>query len=116
MRRGHRAGAQAVCAHVRLGLCARGVQAAHTGVRAAPQAAATDAHLFIWRVAVAAAGHAPPEAMAVAGMPHTAGLVARRRRSSAERGAAAVGALRKADAVVLCVTNVSELCMWMETY
>ena len=95
------------------------------------EAAAADARLLTWRAAVSAAGSAPPppppppllgvpcsvkEAIAVAGMPNTAGLAARRRLPPAEQDAAAVAALREAGAVVLCVSNVSELCMWMEAY
>lgn len=54
------------------------------------------------------------EAFALEGMPNTAGLVARRGRA-AERDATAVRRLRTAGAIPLGVTNVSELCMWMES-
>lgn len=53
------------------------------------------------------------EAFAVTGMPNTSGLVARR-GTLADRDAVTVERLRKAGAIVLGVTNVSELCMWME--
>ncbi|RMH44994.1 MAG: amidase [Deltaproteobacteria bacterium] len=54
------------------------------------------------------------EAIACAGMPHTSGLVARRGvRAAAD--APAVRWLREAGAIVVGVTNVSELCMWMES-
>jgi fatty acid amide hydrolase 2 len=53
------------------------------------------------------------EALAVEGMPHTAGLIARR-GLVAERDATAVARLREAGAIVLGVSNVSELCLWME--
>ncbi len=71
---------------------------------------------------VAAGGSLPPllgvpvtvkESIAVAGMPHTAGLVAR-------NGIRAVGSapiarrLVEAGAIVLGVTNTSELCLWIE--
>jgi fatty acid amide hydrolase 2 len=54
------------------------------------------------------------EAIAVAGMPYTSGLVARRGRV-AERDATGVARLRAAGAIPLGVTNISELCMWMES-
>jgi fatty acid amide hydrolase 2 len=54
------------------------------------------------------------ESFAVAGMPFTSGLVARK-GTAAERDAAAVARLRAAGAIPLGVTNVSELCMWMES-
>ena len=47
-------------------------------------------------------------------MPFTAGLVARRGVRS-ERDAVGVARLRQAGAIPLGVTNVSELCMWMES-
>lgn len=54
------------------------------------------------------------ECFAVEGMPQTAGLMARRDyRASAD--ATAVARLRDAGAIVLGVTNTSELCMWMES-
>lgn len=54
------------------------------------------------------------ESFAVTGMPNTAGLLARRDRP-ADSDAPTVAAYRKAGAIVLGVTNVSELCMWMES-
>lgn len=54
------------------------------------------------------------EAFALTGMPNTAGLV-RRKGVVAERDAEAVARLRRAGAIALGVTNVSELCMWMES-
>ncbi|MBK8256416.1 MAG: amidase [Polyangiaceae bacterium] len=54
------------------------------------------------------------EAFAVRGMPNTSGLVARKGRL-AERDAITVERLRKAGSIVLGVTNISELCMWMES-
>jgi fatty acid amide hydrolase 2 len=54
------------------------------------------------------------ESIAVQGMPWTAGLLARRHlRASAD--APVVARLRGAGAIVLGVTNTSELCMWMES-
>lgn len=56
------------------------------------------------------------ESFAVTGMPFTAGLVARARRGVvAQSDAPTVARLRAAGAIVLGVTNVSELCMWMES-
>jgi fatty acid amide hydrolase 2 len=54
------------------------------------------------------------ECFALTGMPNTAGLVARKGRLPA-RDATAVARLRAAGAVPIGVTNVSELCMWMES-
>lgn len=54
------------------------------------------------------------ESFALTGMPFTSGLVARR-GVVAENDAVAVARLRKAGAIPLGVTNVSELCMWMES-
>jgi len=72
----------------------------------------------------------------VTGMPHTAGLVARKKRGPAVADAAAVKRLRNAGlytffplsgqpdclhfflllfSIPLCVTNTSELCMWYES-
>ncbi len=53
------------------------------------------------------------ENLSLQGMPLTAGLVARR-GERAERDGTAVARLRAAGAIPLAVTNVSELCMWME--
>ena len=54
------------------------------------------------------------ECFALEGMPNTSGLVARQ-GLVAERDATAVRRLRKAGAIPLGVTNISELCMWMES-
>lgn len=54
------------------------------------------------------------ESIALEGMPHSAGLVARR-DVIAEQDATAAARLRAAGAIPLGVTNVSELCMWMES-
>jgi fatty acid amide hydrolase 2 len=54
------------------------------------------------------------EAFALTGMPNTSGLVARR-GLVADRDAPAVERLRAAGAIPLGVTNISELCMWMES-
>lgn len=72
-----------------------------------------------------ARGHEPPspffgvpctvkESFALEGMPHTAGLVARV-GVVADRDATAVRRLREAGAIPLGVSNVSELCMWLES-
>jgi fatty acid amide hydrolase 2 len=54
------------------------------------------------------------ESFAVAAMPWTAGLVARR-DVLAPRDAPTVARLRQAGMIPLAVTNTSELCMWMES-
>jgi fatty acid amide hydrolase 2 len=54
------------------------------------------------------------EAFALEGMPNTGGLVARK-GSLAPKDAVTVARLRKAGAIPLGVTNISELCMWMES-
>lgn len=54
------------------------------------------------------------ECFAFPGMPHTSGLVARKGRT-AETTATGVQRLRGAGAIPLGVTNLSELCMWMES-
>ena len=54
------------------------------------------------------------ECFAVAGMRNTSGLWARR-DFVADTDAVAVERLRAAGAIVMYTTNVSELCMWMET-
>lgn len=54
------------------------------------------------------------EAFSLAGMPSSSGLWARRDRVS-KGDATAVARLRAAGAIPLGVTNVSELCMWMES-
>lgn len=54
------------------------------------------------------------EAFALTGMPQTSGLVARRGIRATE-DAPTVARIRAAGAIPLGVTNVSELCMWMES-
>ncbi|WP_346017036.1 amidase [Pseudenhygromyxa sp. WMMC2535] len=54
------------------------------------------------------------ESFAYAGLPNTSGLLARRGRP-AQRHATAVARLREAGAICIGLTNVSELCMWMES-
>ncbi|MCB1152353.1 amidase [bacterium] len=54
------------------------------------------------------------ESFQLTGMPQTSGLVARRDRIS-EQDATTVARMREAGAIPLGVTNVPELCMWMET-
>lgn len=55
------------------------------------------------------------ESFAVTGMPNTSGLIARR-HVVAKEDAPTVARLRAAGAIPLGVTNVSELCMWMESF
>ena len=55
------------------------------------------------------------EAFPLEGMPNTSGLVSRT-GLKATADAPAVSRLRKAGAIPLGVTNVSELCMWMESH
>lgn len=54
------------------------------------------------------------ECFALTGMPNCSGLVARR-DYRADSDATAVARLRAAGAIPLGVTNLSELCMWMES-
>lgn len=54
------------------------------------------------------------EAIAVKGAPYTSGSVLRKGITAAE-DAAAVARVRAAGAIPLGVSNVSEMCMWMET-
>ena len=54
------------------------------------------------------------EAFALEGMPNTSGLVSRVGHVS-DHDAVAVRRLRAAGAIPLGVTNISELCMWMES-
>lgn len=54
------------------------------------------------------------ESFSVTGMPWTAGLVSRRDKLATD-DAVTVKRLRAAGAIVLGVTNTSELCMWMES-
>lgn len=54
------------------------------------------------------------ESFSLRGMPHTAGMVPRRGRV-ATSDAVTVERIRRAGAIPLGVTNVSEACMWMES-
>lgn len=54
------------------------------------------------------------EAFRLEGMPNSSGLVARKGRVAMD-DATAVARMRRAGAIPLGVTNVSELCMWMES-
>jgi fatty acid amide hydrolase 2 len=54
------------------------------------------------------------DALGAAGMPNTSGLWARRDVLAVE-DATAVKRLKEAGAILLGVTNISELCMWMES-
>ena len=54
------------------------------------------------------------ENFALEGMPNSAGLLARK-DVVAKKDATAVERLRKAGAIPMGVTNIPELCMWMET-
>ncbi|HLT36987.1 MAG TPA: amidase [Enhygromyxa sp.] len=54
------------------------------------------------------------ESFAVTGLPNTSGLV-RRRDVIASEDATTVARLRRAGAICIGLTNVSELCMWMES-
>lgn len=55
------------------------------------------------------------ECFALEGMPNSSGLAARK-NFRAKKDATAVARLRSAGAIPLGVTNVSELCLWMETF
>ncbi len=55
------------------------------------------------------------ECFAFKGMPNSSGLVSRK-NLIAQDDATAVARIKKAGAIPLGVTNVPELCMWMETY
>ncbi|MCX5858531.1 MAG: amidase, partial [Proteobacteria bacterium] len=55
------------------------------------------------------------ECFALAGMPNTSGLLARK-GVTAKDNAVTVSRLLSAGVIPLGVTNVPELCMWMETY
>ena len=55
------------------------------------------------------------DCFAVEGLSYTGGLL-KRKKVKADFNADAVKALIKAGAIPLAVTNVSELCMWMESY
>jgi fatty acid amide hydrolase 2 len=54
------------------------------------------------------------ECFALTGMPNSSGVLARK-GIIAEKDATAVARLRKAGAIPLGVTNISELCMWIES-
>ncbi len=55
------------------------------------------------------------ECFALTGMPNSSGLLARK-GVIAREDATAVARLRKAGAIPLGITNLSELCMWVESY
>lgn len=55
------------------------------------------------------------DCLAVKGLIHTAGLY-KRRNIIAEEDAESIGQLRKAGAIPIGLTNISELCMWWESY
>ena len=57
---------------------------------------------------------APEDCIAVSGLSYTAGLL-KRKNIKADFDAEAIARLKKAGAIALAVTNVSELCMWMES-
>ncbi len=88
--------------------------------------AAIEAELADARIAATPASereHLPPlwgvpctvkESFAFAGLPNTSGLVARRGQVASE-DATTVARLKQAGAICIGLTNVSELCMWMET-
>jgi fatty acid amide hydrolase 2 len=55
------------------------------------------------------------ESFCLTGMPNSAGLVSRK-NFIAQQDATAVDRIRKAGAIPLGVTNVSEMCLWMECF
>lgn len=55
------------------------------------------------------------ESFSLQGMPYTTGLVSRR-GMVATVDTPSVALLKRAGAIPLCVTNTSELCMWMESH
>jgi fatty acid amide hydrolase 2 len=55
------------------------------------------------------------ESFALTGMPSTAGLL-KRKKCIAQQDATAVARIRKSGAIPLGITNVSEMCLWMESY
>lgn len=55
------------------------------------------------------------ECFATQGMPHSSGLVSRK-DIIAQHDAPTVARLRRAGAIVMGVTNISELCMWYESH
>jgi Asp-tRNA(Asn)/Glu-tRNA(Gln) amidotransferase A subunit family amidase len=54
------------------------------------------------------------EVIGLKGKPQTSGLWLRR-NTLAEEDATVVKRLREAGAIPICMTNISELCMWMES-
>lgn len=54
------------------------------------------------------------EAISIAGLPNTSGLL-RRSKVISIKDADAIACLRKAGAIPIAVTNISELCMWYES-
>lgn len=54
------------------------------------------------------------ECISVAGMPNSTGLVCRK-DVCADKDADVVANLRESGAILTCLTNTSELCMWMES-
>lgn len=54
------------------------------------------------------------EAISIEGLPNTSGLISRKGVTSS-KDAAVIVAMRRAGAIPLAVTNVSELCMWYES-
>ncbi len=119
-----------LAARIRRGeLKSRGVVQAHIEQvqRVNPQLNAMVAQRFEAALAEAEAADASPseapfhgvpcsikECFALQGMPWTSGLV-RRKGTRADFDATAVARYRAAGAIPLGVTNVSELCMWMES-
>jgi len=55
------------------------------------------------------------ECFSFTGMPQTSGLISRK-NYIAKEDATTVERLRRAGAIPLGITNVSELCMWMESF
>jgi fatty acid amide hydrolase 2 len=129
--------ASALARAVRMGVVsAREVLEAHIALleRTAPQvnaiaadryaAARAEADAADARITAAGADEALPpllgvpctikESIAVAGMPNSAGLVARRELRAADTAPAAQR-LIDAGAIVMGVTKTSELCLWIET-
>lgn len=87
------------------------------------EAAAADEAVAAWHARGRPEGELPPftgvpcsvkECFAVKGMPHTSGLVSRV-GTVATQDATVVARYRAAGLIPLCVTNVSELCMWYES-
>ena len=55
------------------------------------------------------------ESYSLTGMPHTGGLL-KRKNCIARQDATAVARIKKSGAIPLGVSNVSEMCLWMESY